>query len=127
MELLWYRNILHIHLPWDDRSTFYLQCLSSDRGIHANIRDKKVCNQKNSLSEVTTGTSKFYCLTWPFKSQWLLRVPLALMLKNSVFAHILHLSVSYDAQNKTQLLFWTAVFVISLYPVWHRGTLLTTN
>lgn len=127
MELLRYWNILHIHLSWDDRSTFYLQCLSSDRGTHASIHDKKVCNQKNFLSEVNESTSKLYSLTWLFKSQWLWWVPLVLMLKNSVFSQKVHLSVSYDVQNKTQLLLWADIFVISLYPVWHRGTLLNIN
>jgi len=127
MELLWYWNILHKHLSWHDRSTFYLQCLSSDRGIHASIHDKIVWNQKNSLSEVTKGTIKLYNLTWLFKSQWLWWVPSVVRLKNSVFSQTVHLNVSYDAQNKTQLLFQTAVFVIGLYPVWHRGTLLNIN
>lgn len=127
MELLWYWNILHKHLSWDDRSTFYLQCLSSDRGIHASIHDKIVCNQKNSLSEVTKGTTKLYNLTWLFKSQWLWWVPSVVRLKNSVFSQTVHLSVSYEPQNKTQLRFWTAVFVISLYTVWQRGTLLNIN
>lgn len=127
MKLLWYWNILHIHLSWDDRSTFCLQSLSIDHGTHANIHDKKVCNQKNSLSEVTKGSSKLYSLTWLFKSQWLWWVPLIVMLKNSVFSQTVHLSVSYNAQIKKQLRFWMAVFVISLYSVWHRGTLLNIS
>lgn len=48
---------------------------------------------RNILSEVTKGTYEFYSLTQLFKSQWLLQVPLVLMLKISVFSHRVRLSV----------------------------------